>query len=464
MKHTLPLFLLGLFGLLVGLAGCTPSQPTPTPPTIISPSPLPSQTAMITPSSTQITEPTLDQNALLATNQAESLSKFATSKAVLTQLAITPSATPRPVSSPTTIPTPFPTSTPIADDAFTREMSEKGYAIWAAGSIQEDAYTYHAYLFREPKENAKDRTMDVIRETWIIAFYRDDGEKNELMGTFYPASWSKREPDESYPIFYRLINWDDPSRSFLGLEWVFDPDEETRASAGLNHFASDINHNGRPEFDFVAQYCPVSCSHPTGAYHFFEITETGRIIDLAAGMPGHLDFLPLSTDPVVFIVSERYGYGFFTSVNIPHYYEWHNDQFVEVTQQYKDSIIEWETERISKLKAEYGQPFYGEPNETTLVGIPMIYQSLGMGSEGLTLFLEISDPLNWPNTPLDDLCWLQYVRAHFQDAFEEGTPFTVPQDSSDLTRLSMEYLQRMITPFNPEIYDLTACYAILPDE
>ncbi|HNB54786.1 MAG TPA: hypothetical protein PK530_22755, partial [Anaerolineales bacterium] len=308
------------------------------------------------------------------------------------------------------------------------------------------------------------RFYDVIRETWIIAFYRQDGEKMELMGTFYPASWSKREPDDSYPILYKFINWDDPQGTFIPFEVFYEPDEETRISAGLNQYISDINHNGRPEFSLVAQYCPVSCSRPVNEFHFFEISKTGKPIDLAAGMPGHLGLLSFSTDPVVFIVSEQYWYGFLSGIYIPHYYEWRDDQFVEVTQQYKDSIIEWETERISKLKTEYGQPFYGEPNETTLVGIPMIYQSLGMGSEGLTLFLEISDPLNWPNTPLDDLCWLQYVRAHFQDAFEKGTPFTIPQDSSDLTRLSMEYLQRMITPFNPETYDLTACYAILPDE
>ncbi len=464
MKRTLPLFLLGLFGLFI-VAGCTPSQPTPTPQTVIAPSHLPSQTATKTPAPTLTNEPTLDQNALLATNQTESLSKFATSKANAAQYALPPSSTPRPASSPTSTSTPLPTATPIGNDAFALEMSERGYTVRSAGTIQDGSYTYHAYLFREPEENGSGRYYDVIRETWIIAFYRQDGEKMDLMGTFYPASWSKREMDESYPILYKFINWDDPQGTFIPFEVFYEPDEETRISAGLNQYISDINHNGRYEFSLIAQYCPVSCSRPVNEFHFFEISKTGKPIDLAAGMPGHLGLLSFSTDPVVFIVSERYGYGFFTNVNIPHYYEWRDDQFVEVTTQYKDSIIEWETERISELKAQYGQPFYGEPNETTLVGIPMIYQSLGMGNTGLTIFLEVSDLANWPETDMVTACWLQYSRAHYSTEYASSQSFTLPWNSSAFDpALSSYTLKQELDKLDPTQYDLTACYALIPDE
>jgi hypothetical protein len=454
-----------LFGLL---AGCTSQLPGTPALMVVSLSPSLSRTLTLTPSPAVTIEPTLDQNAILATKQAESLSKFATSKAVSTQRAITPSATPRPISSPTITPTPSLTSTPIADDAFVQEMTEKGYTVTSAGSIQDGQYVYHTYLFREPKENASNRTMDVIQETWIIAFYRWDGQKNDLVGTFYPASWSKREPDNSYPVFYRIINWNDPHRSFLGLEWVYDPDEETRVVAGLKEYASDINHNGRPEFDFVAQYCSVSCSQPAGAYHFFEITATGKVIDLAAGLAGHLDFHPYSIDPVVYEIVERYGYGnfgFFGGVYIPHFYEWQEDRFVEVTLQFKNMILESWDESIAELKAQYGQPFYGIPNETTLVSIPMIYQSLGMGSEGLTLFLEISDLANWPATDSGTTCWLQYSRAYFSTEYASGKPFTLPRSSSAFDPAISSYtLKQELNLIDATQYELTACYALLPDE
>lgn len=375
--------------------------------------------------------------------------------------ALAPTNTPRPTFTLTPMLTPTPTLVPVPNsDSFFAEMQIKGYRIIDSGSIEQDGFVFSAYLFREPPENEESRIESTIQETWIIAFYRWDGQVNELRQTFYTSPYNKQNLASPYPYLYRLINWDDP-RSTMIFDFFLDVDEELRTLHDLHGNSSDINQNGWPEFAFIAQYCPASCSRPTVEYQFFEI-QTDMAFDLEKNLPGHLSLYPVSNDPRVFSASEKEWYGFFGQMEIPRYFLWENDQFVEVTLEFTNQILEWVGSRIEELKANYGKSFATELSEQDLVRIPLVYEQLNMRDEGLELFLEISDPSHWPNTDPEYACWLQITRAQFLSEYETNKPFTIPISNYLLTFANF-VIEREVAKYDPNKYDLSACLTFIQD-
>ena len=450
--------LLILFSFIV-LTACTnaptlttlPFTPTPVPP--IS-SPIPSETTDIlatrNAANTQIAIDATTRIAGLTSTQAE--------KATLT--ALVPTNTPQPTF--TATPTPNPTSTlvPVSEsDPFFNEMQTKGYRVVDSGSIERDGFIFSAYLFREPRENEENRLESTIRETWIMAFYRWDGQKIELMRTFYPAQYNKQILESVYPYQYKIIDWDNPLTT-LAFEFLLEVEDDLRQILEFSGISSDINQNGWPEFTFIAQYCPSSCSSPTVEFHFFEVRPDGAY-DLAADLPGHLSYHPISIDPLVFSASEEYGYGFLSQLTIPRYFRWENDKFTEVTLEYTNQILEWVNSGVAELKSNYGQPFSTVVSELDLIRIPLVYEQLNMREQGLELFLEISDISHWPNTDSEYTCWLQFTRAQFLSEYEMNKPFTVPSSPNGLAFTTI--IKREFVNYDQNKYDLSACLALIQD-
>ena len=65
-------------------------------------------------------------------------------------------------------------------------------------------------------------------------------------------------------------------------------------------------------------------------------------------------------------------------------------------------------------------------SETDFLEILYQYDKAGLRDEAMPLFLEITNPDNWPNTDALYLCWLEAVRMNAQQDYEQGTSFSLP--------------------------------------
>ena len=90
----------------------------------------------------------------------------------------------------------------------------------------------------------------------VIAFYRLDGNKNELLSVqYFPPI------DGHYAVGAVIVNWDYPILAEPLLDFRTQADEITKQILKEDNFSSDINQNGLPEFAFTIEHCPVSCTH-----------------------------------------------------------------------------------------------------------------------------------------------------------------------------------------------------------
>lgn len=338
------------------------------------------------------------------------------------------------------------------DSRLYKDLLEKGYQLSQAGSIaHEDGFIYSAYIFYR-WEGA-----DLLpKDTYVIAFYRWDGEENILLGSHYPSPYS--DGIQSYPRQAFLANWDDPFGSMIGLGRIENPDNETREKRGLNGFASDINGNGRPEFTIGSEYCPISCSRPLYAYDFFEIEAGGKVTNLSRDMPGRLNLYPFSEEPLVFKVNDAYWHGFISQIHLPYYYQWDGTRFVEVTERYHSQILAEISEKIMAIQSHFSEPI-GEQTTVDMISVLLFSEHIGMSSEGLDKFLEISNPTNWEDLPLEIRCWLQFTRARAQDEYQDQNKFSIPIALVNFAFYIEGYIPSQIEKLGADNYDLSACQA-----
>ncbi len=374
-----------------------------------------------------------------------------------TNLPPTGTATPTTTSQPEYLLTPRSTTIPLStDNKLTTEMAEKGYQLFNSGSlIGPGDFGFSAFLFTNPELSPYMMGYESTWDTSYVAFYRWDGQKNELLGVqplpeLYPGSGS-------YPAAGAVVNWNHPYDEEQGIFVnVPVPDEKTREALNLDQFSSDINQNGMPEFTLAVEYCTISCSEPKEAVLFYEIPENHKITLLNKDLPGAIpNEILYSEDPLVFKVrDDTNNYEIFMEVASEWLYTWDGEKWVDVTSQnahvYEDKIAA----TVKELKADYGQPF-DDPDglhEIMVLSLLVLYEKVGMPERGLETFLEVTDPLNWPDTSPEMLCWLHLSRANAQADYKAGRKFSMPP-----SLLNMGIIDQIIAPLDKEGYDLSAC-------
>jgi hypothetical protein len=462
---------------MISVAGCKPNQ-QPFQPPVASSAPIFSPT--IEPSST------LELLRITPTT----VKPVGTLSATITRTLIPISQTPTPPNEDTIsgkydirdkTDTPFPptpTFTPTATPVM--EVSrylKKGYEQIFSGSIPgPNGEIYSIFGVTDPKLNPLSGLDVLSPEVCRLLFYRNDGVKNTLIGSLgAPASPKSENFTEytTYPVECSLINWDEVGGEFSGVFSFFihaNPDyaNEIRQALHLNHYMSDINQNGLPEFTVSGFYCSNGCSTEEFAIHFYEIQGPHSVVDITGQLPGVI--LPWriihSKDPftlAVWDISQVYKRR--TLIETYWIYQWDGKAFKDVSSQHANDYRVMAEPLVEGVKAGFGSPFDSTKSATDLevLTIFSMYQKAGLRNEGLDLFLELTDPVHWPGTPPYPACWLQLSRARAQIEFKLDQPFTlpIPSDYLDLAGpfSTSQYIQQ-----NPEYasYDLSACKSSFP--
>lgn len=310
------------------------------------------------------------------------------------------------------------------DDPFLQEMLLAGYSLFQAGSIPvNDDMVYAAYVFTRFEVGEP-----VGEDTFVLAFYRREGDTNHPLGTVFPSAYSPHLP--VYPSYYRLANWDDPASALMGLTTVENPDPETRALLHLDGHAADINGNGQPEFIFGGEYCPVSCDTTVQSFDYFEVWDD-HVERLGDGLPGHISLTPAFADPLIFEVAEMIPYGASSQILLPAFAAWNGSEFEVVTHQNETLLTERADAHLERLKSHFGEPFGHDELQIDAYSLLLLYERAGLRQQGLDAFLEVTDPQRWAGGNPRMECWLQLSRAHARDEYARNLPFTPLPPLSD---------------------------------
>jgi hypothetical protein len=351
----------------------------------------------------------------------------------------------------------FETPTPAApalpeDDEFLRRMKTEGYTLFQSGSLAGErgsiysAHIFTRFVFGEP----------VGADTFVVAFYRRVAGVNRFLNSLTPAAYTRSIP--VYPSYYRLVNWDDLPGSTLGLSAAPDWDAEARRSLQVGGFAADINANGRPEFILAGEYCPIACSYTALGFDVFEV-QSDRVVDLSAGLPGRIRLPAASLDPAVFDAGDAYWFGAASQIYLPMLVTWDGSRFVEAEPRLAEAGLAPRLQAYEqRLQSAYGGRFTGEQYQADALNILFGYERLGKPREGLEAFLEVTDPGNWDIPNQRALCWLQTARAHAQNEYDRGAPFSLPPPQNASQGLYPgPPLDELAASLRTAGYDVSAC-------
>jgi hypothetical protein len=374
-----------------------------------------------------------------------------------------PSVTELNQSSPTPITTIVPAIPVILlseDDHLFIDMTNKGYRLISSGSIAgPQDYVYSAYLFFNPDLSPMSGAVDYpVKETQYVAFYRWDGKKNVLLRILpFPTF------DNVYPEGVGLINWDEPLTDEMVLPFPFLPDAEAKQFMNGNNFSSDINRNGFPEFAFIVEYCPISCTNPIEGIQLFEFPNSSSVKNITQDLPGLTLFEAHSSDPLTFYVWDREGYDIYEDIETSWIYAWENDKFINVSPSYADEYLAEARSIIETFQTEYGKPFSDGNINTELMALKILklYEKAGLRDQGLQAFLEVTDGAHWPNTSDLSTCWLQNSRAIAQEDRKQGRPFRLPPSSARWLD-NVGLVSEEVKPSRQAGYDVSACQSIEP--
>jgi hypothetical protein len=364
-----------------------------------------------------------------------------------------PTDMPEPTEEPARVP--IPTAVPVGqDDPLVNELTGKGYKGGAQASVLgPDGNIYSVYKYTLWGMGSEIEYGNT-KYTWVVAFYRWDGEQNVLLGTAYPSPYSPHR--DVYPDWYPLMNWDIHTKNY----------PEVRALFKLNGITSDINGNGWPEITFEGNYCVVGCMMGSKlGYEIFEFQPGGRVVNLQADLPERINPFQYLTNPLVFRVYEEFPYGaFFESISLPHFLIWEGKKFVDVSDRYQD-VIRADLEGVeSSLRSAKSGHVQDESFQKHLMVILLWYQQIGDRLTGLNAFLELSDPARWPDLGPRPSCWLQIARARAQDQYARGQLFTIT-NSTEAMGVTPDAFKHSVGELTVSLdskkYDLSACQKIV---
>jgi hypothetical protein len=204
----------------------------------------------------------------------------------------TPTLTATSISTPRN--TPFPTKTPIPpsptsnvislseNDVQYLQLKDKNYYLVSSGSlVGPEGFTYSAYLFINPDLSPLSAGSDPTKDTLVITFYRWDGEKNEFL-----SAQGLPVVDNVYAADANIVNWDQPLSGKPLLDVLVEADKKTKPIFKQENYSSDINQNSFPEFTFAVEYCPISCTQPTGGIQVFEVQNPSTVKNITQDLSG----------------------------------------------------------------------------------------------------------------------------------------------------------------------------------
>lgn len=336
----------------------------------------------------------------------------------------------------------------IADPIY-RELVDAGYALFQAGAIAGEGGVVHAaYLFTR-------LTMGepAGKDTFTVIIHRYEGDRGSVIGSYSPPVYSERIP--VYPAYYRLANWDQPGLSLMGLTAPDLPIETTRDWLDLHGHAADLNRNGLPEFIFAGEYCPENCLQTVEGVDVIEVGGSSGLEILTADLPGRLRLNPISADPPVFEVDDLIWLGEGGAISLPTFYAPVSGAWVERPEAGAAVIprmIEAERDRLNAV----GEGMTGRDGvEAALYSLLLLNEHLGQPQAGVEAFRQAADLQKWPGANPLSACWLQLATALAQDDLAAGRPFSL---LPPLIRFSPNMdLPRVLQSFAKREYDLSAC-------
>jgi hypothetical protein len=345
---------------------------------------------------------------------------------------------------------------PPSSDRFSIEMQANGYELVQSAILKDpQGITFSIYVYFRP--GIKDT---IQRNSWELAFYRQDGSSQILLGTAYPSPYSAHS--QVYPSSYRLVDWDQALPLPAGGLGTGNLDTKARELFHLNGLGSDVNSNGRPEFALAAQYCSDFCTQSLYALDFFEIDSHHRVVNLSQDLPGRITLERASDSPLTLRVYDVVPYDAFSQIRLAYDYVWDGTQYVDATG--LDSKVHLANLQglVNDLKMAAGGPLATNRIETGLWQVLLGFQQLDLGQQGLDTFLTLSDPANWPGSDQPTLCWLQMARAQVQLQASRDEPISLFPSRNDLFGSQSTYdLKGLILPLSKAGYDVSACQVFL---
>ena len=370
--------------------------------------------------------------------------------------------------------TPVHTAVPLTGTgSLAADLAAKGYELYSSGSlVGPGGYIYSAYYFIDPTESEwldPGNAFNSYEDTAYVAFYRWDGETNDLLRIFTLTPYENNIGGTVYPVVSRVVDWNHPRDSDVS-PWILEafPDEDTRQLLRLDHYASDINRNGLPEFAVANGYCTTSCSHlwdfHSGVF-FYEIQPNGQIIHLTESLPGLLDYPDMiyTADPLTFWVWDvSYDYDMWVPVETWWFYQWQGDHFVDVSTQFAERYLRTINKQLEKLRGYSEEPYYRIMDQE-FAKVLILYDKAGLRDQALAPFLELTDlSSHWPGTEKLNMCQLQVLRTQVQESYAAGRPLWDVPTIQHLERsfeLQEAWVKEQIDAWSQAGYDLSACDA-----
>jgi hypothetical protein len=349
------------------------------------------------------------------------------------------------------------TAVPISpDDETTNEIRDKGLVPiedFQGSLIGPGGYIYSIYGYTDPSFGPFNDKDELGPDVCLITVYQFDGQRNVVMGTVGTPTFPQSSRYSGYPYLCILINWDTFSQTGLG-----SVSEEIRKELDIRQYTSDINGNGLPEFAVFSFYCPNACDNTDMSIEFYEIQSTQQIRSLTEDLPGVL--LPYaifhSANPVALHVYDvGLEYEPHWEINTWWVYQWRDGAFVDVSNEFASDYEALIKPTLEKITSHYGEPLFSHVNvrQVDLLSPLFLYEKQGLREEAFDVFIEVTDPENWPGTESLDLCWLQYIRASISEDYVAERPYQLPPSIAYLD-LHMSYYLDQITQEN---HDLNAC-------
>ena len=375
---------------------------------------------------------------------------------------------------------PYPTAIAFTqDDVHIQELVDSGYnLLFGSSTAGPDGFIYSAYIFidatfppsslRSTTENLFPRapyrevlSPEEYTEGCRIVFYRSDREMNEYMDSFGAPKYSEGGIYQGYPVSCLPNDWQHPKIISFG-----SPDDADRELLGLNGVWSDINQNGWPEFAVYYQYCGNACrNYGAISTHLYEIQAQSRVENITADLPGVLEVFHIvhSKAPVDFYVYDPtlwYCYKW-CIIDTWWIYAWDGEKLVDVTPNYADEYRAKGAGIVKSVQEKYESSF----RDSELLKILFLYEKAGLRDEAIEIFLELTNPLNWPNISQEEICWLQFARASATDDYLHERPFRFPEfrlEGAVVDIIDYQFADNFEPGFNIDDYDISACEDFMP--
>ncbi|MFC1878917.1 hypothetical protein ACFLZW_03290 [Chloroflexota bacterium] len=380
-----------------------------------------------------------------------------------------------------------PTNTPIVNDFSVIIQDPDGDKFLISG--------------HEKKERDQDENLGffydlgIFHDFTITISHLRNGEEI-FVGQFYNPSISHWEEvfHDSTPDSFELVNWDE-SLGVSGGNIFYPPYlynhytnfEQMDLFYNKGHF-SDINQNGMLEFTIMWEF--VSNRFSVRSLQFYEIRKTDSseqfsdpitndddigytVVDLNEYFPGAIvpGAIIFTADPLTFHLIDIPFWAFFEYKGISNFrvYQWDGTAFRDVSTRYSDDYVSYAETYVERLRTLYGNQFVisrGGPMhtaDTDLYQILFFYERAGLANEGLTLFLELSDPKHWPGTDTHTLCWLQLARAQASEEYLQRKPFTFFDINYQGFISLVDYFKNHPNLQGLQKYDVSACEELMQE-